>query len=110
LTKIEFELRAVHSEYDRLNLAILIELSLGEDAPLMVDREVHSGLLGGPGRSRDQGRPPFFMRFFDWDQLSSRNNQYVLVQINLWPSRPETVGKRALIESTYVRLAKASDA
>jgi len=50
------------------------------------------------------------MRFFDWDQLGYRNNQYILVQIDLWPSHPETIGKRVLIESTYVRFAKASGA
>jgi len=74
----------------------LIELSLGYwDAP--ADRATRDARL-------------LFLTLFDWDQLHYRNNQYVLVQIDLWPSHPETVGKRALIESIHVRFTKASGA
>ena len=98
------------SEYGRHNPAILVELSVGKDAPLMVNREVHSGYWDDPVDRVTKDARLLFIKFFDWDQLDYRNNQYVLVQIDLWPSHPETVGKQALIESTHVRFAKASGA
>ena len=48
-----------------------------------------------------------FVGFFDWDQLSFRDNQYVRVQLISWPAHPETKGKHALIDSQSVQFARA---
>jgi hypothetical protein len=68
----------------------------------MLNREVNSGYWDFPIREVTRDARLLFFRFFDWDVLAYRDNRYVLVQIDSWPSHPEAVGKQALVEARYV--------
>jgi len=107
--KLVLEPTSINGEkYGRAQPMILVQLRLGEFAPIRLNREIESGYWDYPIPEVTNDARLLFLEFFDWDQLDYRNNQYVLVQVDHWPSHPETVGKRALIESQYVRFAKAS--
>jgi hypothetical protein len=93
-------------EYGYLQPDILAELRGSESAPIMINREVDSGSWDYPIKEVTKDVRFLFISFFDWDQLDYRDNRYVRVQIDHWPSHPETVGKHALIESQYVRFIK----
>ncbi len=43
-----------------------------------------------------------------FEKLVCRDNRYVLVQIDSWPSHPEAVGKQALVEAQYVHFVHAA--
>lgn len=93
-------------EYGHLQPDILVELRGSESAPIMINREVDSGSWDYPIKEVTKDVRLLFISFFDWDQLDYRDNRYVRVQIDHWPSYPETIGKHALIESQYVRFIK----
>jgi hypothetical protein len=95
------------SKYGDLQSMILVQLRRGEFAPIRLNREIKSGYWDYPISEVTKDANLFFLEFFDWDQLDYRDNQYVLVQVDHWPSHPETVGKRALIESRHVRFARS---
>lgn len=92
--------------YGTLQPEIQIELRSGESAPIMINREINSGYWDYPIKEVTKDARLLFVSFFDWDQLDYRDNRYVRLQIDDWPSHPETCGKQALIESRHVRFSK----
>lgn len=48
-----------------------------------------------------------FERFFDWEELSLRDNLYVRGEVVEWPGRPDWTGLPILVESQYVRFIQA---
>jgi hypothetical protein len=95
------------TRYGDLQRDLLIELRHTDMVPAMVNREVDSGYWDYPLKEVNKEARLLFVRFFDWDQLDYRDNRYVRVQIDQWPSHPEAVGKHALIESHCVRFVRA---
>ncbi len=93
--------------YGEVQTSIFVELRSGTSAPIMVNRGIDSGSWDHPLREATGEARLLFVRFFDWDQLGYRDNRYARVQIDSWPSRPDVIGKHALIETQYVRFAKA---
>jgi hypothetical protein len=75
--------------------------------PIMLNREIDSGYWDFPLETVTREADLAFVRYFDWDQLAYRDNQYVRVRVEAWPSHPEAVGKYALIETQYVEFGKA---
>lgn len=96
------------TEYGDLQPEILVELRCSESTRIMINREIRSGYWDYPIEKITQDARLLFISFFDWDQLDYRDNRYVRLQIDTWPSHPETSGKHALIESQYVRFTKLS--
>jgi hypothetical protein len=82
--------------------AIHVGLRHGDFAPIMVNRETDSGYWDFPIKEVTRDAQLSFVRFFDWDLLAVRDNQYVRVVIDAWPQHPEGAGKHALIEAQYV--------
>jgi hypothetical protein len=82
--------------------AILVALRYADFAPIMINREVDSGYWDHPLTEVTRDATLSFVRFFDWDALAIRNNQYVHVIVDAWPTHSEVVGKHALIEAQYV--------
>lgn len=75
--------------------------------PIMLNRDVDSGYWDHP---MDLAKPDCiftFVRFFDWDQKSYKDNRYVRVIVRDWPDDSILVGKHALIETHYVSYNKA---
>jgi hypothetical protein len=92
--------------YGDLQPAIHVTLRDGGMAPIMLNREIDSGHWDYPVmRVTDDARLQF-VRFFDWDQLDYRDNQYVRVKVDHWPSHADAVGKHGLIETQYVKFVK----
>jgi len=85
---------------------ILVGLG-SEFAPIMLNRAVDSGYWDHPIREVTRDAQMVFVCFFDWDQLDVRDNRYVRVLVQAWPSKSEAIGKHALIESQYVRFIDA---
>jgi hypothetical protein len=81
---------------------IRVVLRHSEFAPIMINRGIDTGYWDFPLREVTKDAHLTFIQFFDWDQLAYRDNQYVRVQIESWPSHPEVVGRHALVESQYV--------
>jgi hypothetical protein len=78
--------------------------------PIMINRDVDSGYWDHPLRECSTDADLRFIKFFDWSDIDRRDNRYVVVWIEDWPTHPEVSGKQALIESyccTY-RLANAT--
>jgi hypothetical protein len=82
--------------------AICVVLRHSDFAPIMINREVDSGYWDHPLGEVTKEAQLSFVRFFDWDLLAIRDNQYVRVNIDAWPAHPEAVGKHALVEAQYV--------
>jgi hypothetical protein len=82
--------------------AIRVALRHGDFAPIMVNRETDSGYWDFPINEVTKDAQLSFVRFFDWDLLAVRDNQYVRVVIDAWPQHPEAAGKHALVEAQYV--------
>jgi hypothetical protein len=81
---------------------ILVEIQ-GDSIPWMLNRLVDSGYWDGlPGEVSRDARL-LFVCFFDWDQLTVRDNRYVRVQVAGWAANPGVAAKHALIESHNVR-------
>lgn len=75
-------------------------------APLLLNREIKSGYWDHKINEVNREAVMVFIQFFDWDVLSYRDNRFVRVQIESWPSHQELVGKHALIDIRYVRFTK----
>lgn len=82
--------------------AIRVLLRTSEFAPIMINREVDSGYWDHPLREITKDARLSFVRFFDWDLLGIRDNQYVRVMVDALPAHPEIVGKHALIEARHI--------
>jgi len=95
--------------YGSLQTGIVVKLRNSEMVPIMLNRELKSGYWDYPLKEVTKEAELSFVSFFDWDQLDCRDNRYVLVQVQRWPSHPETIGKQALIESHYVRFATTGE-
>lgn len=95
------------TRYGEINPRISVELRHAEFAPIMLNREISSGYWDHPIKEVTREARMVFVRFFDWDQLDVRDNRYVRVLVEDWPSKPEAIGKHALIESQYVRFIDA---
>ena len=98
--------RLTHAPYGSLQSEILVELN-SDVCPIMLNREVNLGYWDFPIREVTRDARLLFFRFFDW-VLAYRDNRYVLVQIDSWPSHPEAVGKQALVEAQYVHFVHAA--
>jgi len=81
----------------------LLEIDEPLCAPILINREKNSGYWDYPLDRFSNEAKLLFVGFFDWDARYCRDNTYVLVQISEWPSHPEVIGKRALIEAQYVQ-------
>ena len=95
------------AKYGSRQPGISVSLRAGEFAPIMVNRSTDSGYWDHPLVEVTKEVRLSFMRFFDWDQLGIRDNQYVRVVIEAWPSHPEVNGFQALIEAQYVAYTSA---
>lgn len=95
-------------EYGERNDELLVCLRGTERAPIMINRDIAGGYWDFPVNEVTKNARLSFVRFFDWDQLAYRDNQYVRVVIDRWPSQAGTVGKHALIETQYVRFERAA--
>lgn len=93
--------------YGRFQPTILVRLRIGEFAPLMLNRETESSYWDHPQQEFTQDAVFHFMQYFDWDHTDFKDNRYVRVVVAEWPSKPELVGKQALVESQYVRFTVA---
>jgi hypothetical protein len=80
---------------------------VADRVPLMVNRETDSGYWDFPVDTATRDAQLAFIAFFDWDQVAFRNNQYVRVRIDSWPSQPSAVGKQALIEAQHAVFSRA---
>ena len=87
---------------------ILVEPAF-KDSPIniMLNREINSGYWDFPIEHVTSEAKLMFLYFFDWDQLSIRDNHFVCVEVLDWKSHPETIGKRALVETLNVKFKKA---
>ena len=92
--------------YGELQPAISVELQ-SDFCPWLLNREEDSGYWDAEPKEVSREAKLQFIAFFDWDQLSYRDNRYVRVLINDWPKYPNLVGRHALIESQYVRYVLA---
>ncbi len=72
-------------------------------APLMLNREINSGYWDYPLDRFTNEATLLYVAYFDWDSMHSRDNAYVRVQVQDWPSHPEAIGKHGLVESHLVR-------
>ncbi len=72
-------------------------------APIMINREISSGYWDCPTTEVSNDARLIFKQYFDWNSLSYRDNQYVYVLIEDWPTQQELIGKHALVESQYVQ-------
>jgi hypothetical protein len=92
--------------YKNVQSSLQVELAKGDSAPVMLNREINSGYWDHPIKEVTRDAVLLFVRFFDWDVLSYRDNRYVLVQVDSWPLHQDVVGKLALVESQYVRFVQ----
>jgi hypothetical protein len=85
-----------------------IRVALRPDfVPVMINREIDSGYWDHPVRELTRDAELSFVRFFDWDLLAVRDNAYVRVNIDDWPSQPGAVGKHALVAAPSVVFRRA---
>lgn len=75
--------------------------------PIMINREIDSGYWDYPISIASPECVFTFVKFFDWDQKSYKDNRYVRVIIQEWPADPDLVGKHALIETIYTSYNQA---
>jgi len=88
--------------YGSGQVAVAVELKSSDRAPIMVNRSQDSGYWDHPLVQVTKDVKLSFLRFFDWDQVGTKDNQYVRVVIVDWPTHPEVAGFHALIEAQYV--------
>ncbi|MDY0013665.1 MAG: hypothetical protein RBS40_12325 [Rhodocyclaceae bacterium] len=96
------------AEYGNPQPNVLVESRHDVAVPIMLNREIDSGYWDHPVKEIGIDARLLFVSFFDWDQLDYRDNRYVRVQVDRWPTHPDVVGKHGLIESQYVRFARGS--
>jgi len=90
-------------EYGYLQPQISVTRRAGEFGPLMLNRDVASGYWDHPVKEFTKDVRFAFIDFFDFGALEYCDNRYVRVRVTHWPRRADLVGKRALIETQYVR-------
>jgi hypothetical protein len=56
-------------------------------APIMLNREIDPGYWDYSIQEVAREAQLTFICFFDWDQLAYRDNRYVRVRVDSWPSR-----------------------
>jgi hypothetical protein len=93
-------------EYGELQTEIVVELQ-SDFAPWLLNREKDSGYWDADPKEVTREAKLQFISFFDWDQLSYRDNTYVRVLVVDWPAEPSVIGRNALIEAQYVRYVLA---
>ncbi len=80
-----------------------IRLKIKSDiGPIMLNREFHSGYWDYPIKEVTNKAVFSFVCFFDFDNLSIRDNQYVRAKLIEWPAHPEAIGKHALLDANNV--------
>ena len=94
------------SRYGEPNPRIRVRVSGEFGAPAMINRERDSGYWDYHVKRLDNEADLAFAYFFDWDESSLVDFQYVRVEISRHPSQ-ELVGKHALIEVQYVSFETA---
>jgi len=94
-------------KYGNQQPEIRVGLRSGEFAPIMINREIDSGYWDCPIEEIAKDAKLSFFRFFDWDLVAVRDNRYVRVVLDSWPSHPELAGRHALVESQYVSYTSA---
>jgi len=103
--KLVLEPSSLTGRYGERNAKVRVSLA-SDFAPIMINRAEDSGYWDHPLREITRGVRMEFIRFFDWDQISYRDNRYVRVYLAEWPEQPAVVGKHALVESQYVVYAE----
>jgi hypothetical protein len=98
-------LKKVRYGESQLEISVALRKNM-EMAPIMVNRDVDSGYWDHSLEKVPQHAKMAFISFFDWDQLSVRDNQFVRVQLLYWPAHAEVEGKHALIESQSIQFTK----
>lgn len=93
--------------YGRPQPQILVKTSSEVGAPLILNREIDSGYWDYPVTYSVPNAVFTFVRFFDWNQMSYKDNRFVQVVVRDWPGNTELVGKHALLETHYVTYEKA---
>jgi hypothetical protein len=93
-------------DYGQLQTDIAIELQ-ADSIPWLLNREKDSGYWDAQPSEVTREAQLKFISFFDWDQLSYRDNTYVKVLVMDWPAKSSVVGRNALIEAQYVRYVRA---
>jgi hypothetical protein len=89
------------ARYGEPNPRIRVCVSGEFGAPAMINRERNSGYWDHQVKRLDNEAELAFACFFDWDESSLVDFQYVRVEISRHPSH-ELVGKHALIDVRYV--------
>ena len=93
--------------YGQCQPLVRVNLRNADHAPIMINRGLDTGYWDDPLTTVTAEASMSFIRFFDWDLLAVRDNQYVRVRIDAWPSHPEVVGREALIEAQYSKYSGA---
>jgi hypothetical protein len=83
--------------HPKIRLRIKSELG-----PIMLNREFHSGYWDYPVKEVTDKAVFGLIGFFDFDNLSIRDNQYARAKVLDWPAHPETIGKHALLDANNV--------
>ncbi len=94
---------------DAVPFAVMVE---SEHVEVMFDRNL-------PQEAAHSWAPPIaiggtgylfrFVNFFDWDELSHRDFQYVKVLVERYDTKPDVVGHHALIEALKCRVSVKDD-
>ena len=88
--------------YVQTRITVRLRSAMSGSAKAMINREIDSGYWDHQVEAIDGGTSLLFIRFFDWDVLDYRDNEYVRAQISEWPAHTELVGKHVLIASRDV--------
>jgi hypothetical protein len=93
--------------YGKVQTEIVVKpIAIGASVPWLLNREMNSGYWDGQPRQVAHEARLHFISFFDWDEMGIRDNRYVRVIIESWPSHSELAGKHALVEAHYVRFVE----
>lgn len=95
--------------YGRVQPEILVtsKPEAAHGIPIMLNREIDSGYWDHPIDVAIPGCIFLFVSFFDWDEMSYKDNRYVRAIVRAWPENPALIGKHALIETHHVSYSKA---
>lgn len=94
-------------DYQECQPSIQVELKSGlSSAPWHLSRGPDSGAWDHPQTFCLPDARLKFICFFDWDKIGIKDYQYVRVEVESWPSKPELEKREALIEYQYVCFTK----
>lgn len=93
--------------YGFANPAIIVTQKFYK-ASAQINREICSGHWDHSVKEITREAHLSFVEFFDFGQSDYVDHQYVRVQIDDWPSKPELVGKHALLEFRDVTFVTAN--